>query len=69
MSDPANTTGATPVQAPAATQMNPGDEVPPGSSQSAENICPACGGRGSRDGKACETCGGTGRVVEIVGDA
>jgi DnaJ-class molecular chaperone len=48
---------------------HPGDEARPDSPQTGEQICPDCHGEGRRDGAACETCGGTGRVVRIVGDA
>jgi hypothetical protein len=48
---------------------HPGDEVPAGTPQSAENVCPDCGGSGRRDGASCETCDGTGRVIVNVGDA
>ena len=37
--------------------------------QEAENTCPDCAGSGQVDGRACRTCGGTGTVVEPVGDA
>jgi hypothetical protein len=53
--------------APAARQ--PGDEARPGSAQTAENLCRDCGGTGLRDGAPCPACGGSGRVVGIVGDA
>lgn len=29
-----------------------------------ENICPDCSGTGTREGASCDTCGGTGRVLE-----
>ena len=48
---------------------SPGDEARPGSPQTGENICPDCGGSGSRNGAGCETCGGSGRITAIVGDA
>jgi DnaJ-class molecular chaperone len=48
---------------------NPGDEAEPGSPQTGEQICPACGGSGRKAGTKCEACGGTGRVTVIVGDA
>lgn len=48
---------------------NPGDEVPPGTPQSAERSCRLCGGTGQLDASKCENCGGTGRVVVLVGDA
>ncbi len=49
--------------------MAPGDEAPPGTPGAGENICPACGGTGKLDGAACETCAGTGVVIEEVGGA
>ncbi len=48
---------------------NPGDEARPGSPQTGEQICPDCQGSGQREQRPCEICGGTGRVVRIVGDA
>lgn len=50
-----------------AGDMNPGDHVPPGTEDASENLCPDCGGSGQRDGAACSTCGGTGRVLEALG--
>ena len=47
----------------------PGDEARPGSPQTGENICPKCQGDGRSEGKQCDSCGGTGRIVGIVGDA
>jgi DnaJ-class molecular chaperone len=48
---------------------NPGDEVAPGTPQTGENICPDCEGTGRRNGAPCAACGGTGRVVQQIGDA
>ena len=50
-------------------EMAPGDEAPPGTPGAGENICPACGGTGQLKGATCETCAGTGVVVEEVGGA
>ena len=51
-------------------EMNPGDQAPPGTPGAGENICPKCSGSGQRDdGKPCEHCGGTGKVIEGVGGA
>jgi DnaJ-class molecular chaperone len=47
----------------------PGDQVKPGTKQAAENTCRKCKGTGRIDGKPCPDCGGSGKVVEIVGDA
>ena len=48
--------------------MNPGDEAPPGTPGTGENICGHCAGKGRMpDGNACRKCGGTGKVIEGVG--
>ena len=47
----------------------PGDEVPPGTTQSGANTCRACGGSGSVESKVCSECGGSGQVTVLVGDA
>lgn len=46
-----------------------GDETEPGTGQTADGICPDCGGEGQVDGNTCPGCGGTGTVTVIVGDA
>jgi DnaJ-class molecular chaperone len=51
------------------TGAQPGDEAPPGTQGTAENLCPNCSGSGRADGGKCENCGGTGRVIEGVGGA
>ena len=49
---------------------NPGDEIPPGTPGSGENVCPSCGGTGKADdGTACVNCAGTGKVTTNIGDA
>ena len=53
----------------ALTDMNPGDEAPPGTPDTGENVCPTCGGTGRIDGKECLACGGTGKVIEAIGGA
>jgi len=59
-------------------QTVPGTEAPgknrengasPDAPQTAENICRTCSGAGRVDGKPCPDCGGTGKVIETVGDA
>jgi DnaJ-class molecular chaperone len=47
----------------------PGDEVAPGTPQSGQAICPACGGKGSVEGRSCESCRGSGTITALVGDA
>ena len=53
--------GGNPVE----PEMNPGDQPPPGTPATGENICPRCNGGGvGDDGMRCEHCGGTGKAVE-----
>lgn len=53
-----------------ASDMNPGDEVPPGSPDSGENICPECHGSGTLADKGeCSNCGGTGKIIQGIGGA
>ena len=52
-----------------AGDTNPGDEAPPGSPGTGEDICPECHGSGKVDGRPCRNCGGTGRVVRGIGGA
>jgi DnaJ-class molecular chaperone len=47
----------------------PGDEVPADSPQTAEGICPRCGGSGRVEERRCPECDGTGTVRVNVGDA
>lgn len=49
--------------------QNPGDDAPAGTPGTGEDVCPDCRGTGRRDGRECETCGGTGHVVEGIGGA
>jgi len=49
--------------------MAPGDEAPPGTPGTGEDICPRCAGSGQADGGTCPECEGTGMVVKGVGGA
>lgn len=61
---------AKPVEVPAADgERRAGDEARPGAPQTAEGLCPRCGGSAAAEGAACAECGGTGRVTVTVGDA
>jgi rubrerythrin len=51
----------------AGTQINPGDDAPPGTPGTGEDICPECGGTGRLNDKPCPNCGGTGRINEGIG--
>lgn len=47
--------------------MNPGDDAPPGTPGTGENICPECSGKGQlASGGQCPNCGGTGKVITGV---
>jgi rubrerythrin len=47
--------------------MNPGDDAPPGTPATGENLCRVCGGTGlTENDEACPECGGTGRVITAV---
>jgi DnaJ-class molecular chaperone len=48
-------------------EMSPGDQAPPGTPGTGENVCPTCGGSGRARAVACPTCDGTGTVIEAVG--
>ena len=50
-------------------EMAPGDEAPPGTPGTGEDICPRCAGSGVQDGEDCPECEGTGMVVKGVGGA
>ena len=47
-------------------KMNPGDEAPPGTPGTGEDICPQCHGSGKIEGEACGDCGGTGKVIRGI---
>lgn len=49
--------------------LNPGDEVKPGTGQSGEHVCPRCSGTGRQDQGPCPDCGGSGKIIALVGDA
>ena len=58
-----------PVPGTGSGARNPGDEALPGEVQTGENICRACKGAGQIGGKPCPECGGTGKVIENIGEA
>jgi RecJ-like exonuclease len=49
--------------------MAPGDEAPPGTPGTGEDVCPRCGGSGRLEANSCPECGGTGRVIRGIGGA
>jgi DnaJ-class molecular chaperone len=50
--------------------MTPGDEAPPGTPGTGEDICPECNGSGKTPrGEECRNCAGTGRIVRGIGGA
>ena len=51
-------------------QRRPGDEAPPGTPGTGENVCRRCGGTGRiEQGATCPDCAGTGRVTSGIGGA
>lgn len=52
---------------PATKVLNPGDEAPPGTPGTGENICRVCGGSGRIIGAFCDSCGGSGKVIVGMG--
>jgi DnaJ-class molecular chaperone len=59
--------GTTPLDA--QQSSTEGDEAPPGTPGTGEDLCPTCSGSGSVDGKPCPTCRGTGKVTSGIGGA
>lgn len=49
--------------------MAPGDEAPPGTPGTGENVCRTCGGKGQVNGRTCPECQGSGTVIEGIGGA
>ena len=49
--------------------MSPGDDAPPGTPGTGENVCPGCGGSGQQAGSECAQCQGTGKVTVGIGGA
>ena len=47
----------------------PGDEAAPGTPGTGGDICPQCKGSGRKDGRRCENCAGTGKVIRGIGGA
>ena len=47
----------------------PGDEAPPGTPGTGENLCPRCNGSGKLEGGECPNCDGSGKIVEGIGGA
>jgi len=51
------------------TNLIPGDEAPPGTPGTGENLCPARDGSGKQDSQKCEQCTGTSKMIEGIGGA
>ena len=49
--------------------MAPGDEAPPGTHGTGEDICPECKGSGQVAAGECPRCAGSGRVIKGIGGA
>jgi hypothetical protein len=55
--------------APGTPHSAPGDQAPPGTPGTGEDVCPACGGNGRVGQAVCANCEGTGKVVRGIGGA
>ena len=55
-----------PSGAPSSDHLNPGDDAPPGTPGTGENVCPKCQGSGKLGSDACPNCGGTGIIIEGI---
>jgi hypothetical protein len=45
----------------------PGDDAPPGTPGTGEDVCRNCDGSGRVGGEVCPNCDGTGKVTEGIG--
>ena len=50
-------------------KLKPGDEARPGTPGTGEDICPQCNGQGTKAGRPCENCQGTGKITRGIGGA
>ena len=53
----------------AARTMAPGDEAPPGTPSTGDDVCPECGGTGRTAKGVCPNCQGKGTVTVGIGGA
>ncbi|QEC50744.1 hypothetical protein FSW04_11835 [Baekduia soli] len=54
-------------QPPQPPDTAPGDEAPPGTTGTGQDVCPDCDGTGLVGTAVCATCQGRGWVTEAVG--
>jgi hypothetical protein len=57
------------LRAESAEAASPGDEAPPGTLGTGEDLCQICNGTGRVDGATCPNCGGDGKVIAGFGGA
>lgn len=60
---------AKPRPAGASRPIAQGDEAPPGTPGTGEDVCPAWKGSGQLAAKPCPNCDGSGRIVKAIGGA
>jgi DnaJ-class molecular chaperone len=67
MSIPGKSNPTKPAQTPGIGNPAPGDEAPPFTPGTGENLCPDCHGTGRIGDQPCPSCGGTGKIIEGIG--
>jgi hypothetical protein len=56
-----------PPEATGTAKPNPGDDAPPGTPGTGEDVCSECQGKGRlASGAPCPNCGGTGVVIKGI---
>lgn len=64
--NPTPSTGTSSKSAP--PHLKPGDAALPGRPGTGEDICQDCAGTGEgKDGSECQTCEGSGRIIQGIG--
>lgn len=58
--------GANDPKLPDAAGTYPGDDAPPGTPGTAEDVCPDCQGSGRIQAGDCPNCGGSGKVIKGI---
>ncbi|MES2888599.1 MAG: hypothetical protein V4739_11380 [Pseudomonadota bacterium] len=66
-SPPSRSAASQPGTAGSPAPMAPGDEAPPGTPGTGDDVCRRCGGSGQADAGVCPDCQGSGTVTVGIG--